>query len=568
MRSRLPFLRWVALLAAAAGALGASAVHAQPRLRIRAESRVELRVERGSAALTVRGYLRDDLGNPLPDRRIELRMDPTGAGAAVRRTARTDERGAFSGEFPLAQGSHRLTARFDGDASHDRATVTRPLDLTRDDVRLQLQVPNDGRLDLARREHEIVVWAASAASGDGLRVELRDELDRRLASGTTDSAGRVRFSVASEALGAPGPGRIKALTPGDAERSAAQTELAVVRERPTQLTLRARTEGKDLMLEGSLEDDRGGLPGRAVGLFAENEEHVATVLTEESGRFRHRLDAARRTEQPFVLQARFESDAAGRTSAQSDPVTVPARPGGPPQWPWLLLPIAVTLLLWPLLGRRKPQAKPAEPRRPPPARAGVQAGAMMSSAAARHDLGARIVDSRDGLPIAGAMATLAPDGGRPRSATVERGGRLEARDLPAGTWSLRVEADGYAPVEARIEVPHRGQWSHAVVRMDSYRALVLRPFRNLAERWLPALRRWETWTNREVAERARARGAGPGFTRLAEDVEQVYYGPYEPTRADVEAVERAAATARAEATPTGGEDEGSDDVDWRSRGSL
>lgn len=559
----------VLLLVAAAAAVGTHA-GAQPQVRIRAETRLELRTDAEGSHLVVHGHLRDDLGEPLADQPVVIRIEPaTGAGGLGPRTVHTGASGEFELKLPQHEGLDRVSAEFPGDAAHDPTEARRPVDPSRADVRLQIQAPNGDRLDLADREHEVSVWATSPAGGGGLRIELRDELERLLATGTTDSAGRARFVVPSEVLGAAGAGRLEARTAGDDTRNPARTEVPVVRERRSRLTLEARPDDEGVVLEGTLRDAAGPLPGRAVGTFAEGGRHLATVLTDEKGRFRHRLDPSDLAADPQVVRARFESDAAGRPSSASPPVTVPARPERGPVWPWLLVPMAATALLLLLTTRRRP-APSAVARHPAAARpAGVDVGKGQQRAATRTDLGGQVRDNRDGRAVPGAMVTLVPAAqDAPRSVPVSSTGRFGAHALPAGRWSLRVEAEGYAPLEATFEVPHCGEWSNTVARMDSYRALVLRPFRTVAERWLPSLPQWSTSTNRELSDRVRARGAGPGFERLAESVERVYYGAAPPTRDDLQAIERRAQEATSEVPAQDGAPDPSIGVDGRGGGSL
>ena len=66
----------IARLTLAATLLCAAGAAAQPRVRVRAESRIELRTERPDApgSVLLQGVLRDDLGAPLPGREVELQV--------------------------------------------------------------------------------------------------------------------------------------------------------------------------------------------------------------------------------------------------------------------------------------------------------------------------------------------------------------------------------------------------------------------------------------------------------------------------------------------------------------
>lgn len=547
------------------------AAWAQPEVTIHGESRIELRTERDGSKALIHGYLRDDLGVPLPDRPVEVRvLDASGSQDVERQTVQTDARGAFEVQASASGGRHRVQASFEGDDTHDATTASRPLDLTRADVRLQLQVPRQGRFDLSKPRHQVLVWATSAADGAGLVVQLYDELDRMLATRTTGPDGRVRFTISSRSLGAPGPGRLEARTPGDSSRSPAQTEVPIVRERPSRLTLEAEPAGSHVVLRGTLTDDLGPLSRRAVGLFSDRDGHLATVLTDARGRFHSSIELKRAGgASPDTVRARFYSDTAGRTSAVSAPVALPTRPPLRVPWTWLLIPIGATALLLLWLGRRRPASPATRARRLARGkRAGVQLAAVATRQPERRDVRATIYDSRDDRPVRSAKVTLRRSHDAPREVSVDDQGNFHVPFLVDGRWTIRVEAEGYLPVVGTIAVPHRGQWSRAIVRMESYRTLALRPFRRVAELWLPGLRRWETWTNRELADRARGHGAGAAFDRLADDVERVYYGPHAPTDADLRGIEQHGQDALAEAPRKHRDEPPATNVDGRSRRSL
>jgi hypothetical protein len=568
MRRPARALPW---LVAVATVVAAPVVRSQPQVRIRAEAGLELVDREEGGQTTIQGRLRDDLNQPLADRFVTIVLTPEdGMGGDRRQDVRTDERGAFRATFALPAGRHHVTAMFDGDATHDPVEVDRSLDPSREVVRLHLQVPQGGRLDLHEKEHEVAVWATSPAGGEGLTVLLRNEHGQPLGRATTDAAGRALFAVPSAKLGSPGPGRLVARFPGNDGRSDAQVDAPILRLRRPDIRLASQgAEGSDtVVFHGHLMDPEGALRGRAVGLFAEGDRHLATVLTDAEGRFEHRLGPQARGEEPQVVRARFDGDGDGHAGVESAPITVPAHDPPATPWLWLLLPMAASAALLAWLTRRHPARSLPRPARRARAPAGVSPGAAMTRHAERRDLAGRILDGRHGEPLPSAMATLMVPEAPPRPLTVDAGGGFHARDLPEGELTLRVEMPGYAPMEATVTVPHRGEWSHAVVRMESYRALALAAFRRVAGGILPSLRDWPTWTNREVQERARAQGAGARFDDLAGHVESVYYGPSEPTRSDVAEVEADAEAALAEVREKPTVSGTTRDVDGPSDGSL
>jgi hypothetical protein len=567
--------RGVAVLGCIMGAYAACAAptsHAQPQVRVRGETRLELEQEAQGERVTVAGTLLDDLGVPLARRFVVVRLVSEQDTAHVhRQEVRTDAQGGFRATFPLPHGPHGVQVAFEGDGTHDGARLERPLDAARDDVRLRIHLSEGGRLDLDRPEHEVVVWATSNADTEGLEVVLSDGRGAALGRAATDRAGRAAFLIRTERLGPPGPGRLRAATEGDGARGPAEAEAPIVRERRARIALDpvAVESSGELMVEGHLTDAEGPLPDRAVGLFTQQGRHLATTLTDGQGRFAHRVAPEDRAGEAQVVHARFDGDGQGRTAVESAPLTLPTAEAPNAPWPWLLAPMLVTalLLVWLRLSREPQQRVPSTAAGAPPP-PGISPGATAARQRDRRDLAGRVIDGGHGRPVASAMATLVPADGSPRGLSVDADGCFRASDLPDGTLRLRVEAPGYAPVEAALQVPHRGEWSRAVVRMESLRTRALAVFRRVAGRLLPGLAQWPTWTNREVRAQAQARGAGPGFDRLTDQVEHLYYGADPPTGAEVAEVEASAETALAETPANEPPTPPKLNVDGRGNGSL
>ncbi len=385
----VPDVRALAIATCAVLAGWSAGAHAQPTVRVRAQTRLELQVGRTEGGVAVTGTLRDDLGEPLPDRALELRVrDEAGQSRGTRRAA-TDAAGRVTASFPLETGSYRVTARWSGDDGHDAVEVQQPVDLDRAYVRLSVVVGHGGRLDLDAPSHEVEVTATSAEGGAGLVVEVRDELDAELARATTDARGAARLALASRALGPPAAGRLVVRTPGDARRARAQTEVPVVRYRTTGIAMSAAprrvTRGERVEIEGRLFDSQGPLARRAVGVFAD-ELHLATVLTDDDGRFAPALELDGEGGET-VLTARFASDAPWRTSATSEPLRVVIEGAGSTPWPWLLGSMIACAIVVSLLSRR-PRAAPALASEPSEeaAKPGILTARAVSRGAQRRDV--------------------------------------------------------------------------------------------------------------------------------------------------------------------------------------
>ncbi len=523
-----------------------TAVAAQPVVRVRAEARIELHVGREPGVVRIEGTLRDDLGQALADRRVEVRVLDAAQQLRGRALDRTDGAGSIRATFPLEPGEYRVVARWDGDDDHQRVEVAQALDLARAHVRLVVGLGGAGRIDLDNAEHRVEVRGSSDEGGAGLRIEIRDELDRPLADGVTDLEGRLHFTIPTAALGEPAAGRLLVRTPGDARRAAAQTEVPIVRFRPSQIALEASAEraasGEPVTLSGRLFDSAGPLGRRAVGLFVD-ERHLETVLTDDLGRFSRSVEVSE--EGTVQIVASYVSDAPWRTSARSAPVILTLEGTGSAPWPWLLAPtLACALAVWWLSRRPEPTRVGTSSEPAVTAKAGVEVARPTSAVAQHREVAGTVVDAEDGQPIAAAVLTLTSGDGPHRSVLTDDDGRFAVEGLPGSDWTLEARATGYLVTEARIHLPHRGQWSATRVRLRTLRQAALIEYRPVAEALAPQPKWWAFWTPRELADRAASK-ARREVQDLTADVERAVYAATPPDPRDVEAIaERAAKMVR------------------------
>jgi len=530
----------VAFLAALFTAAPASA---QPTVRVRAETRIELQVVRGQPP-QVSATLRDDRGNALAGRELRIRIAHPDDRHIDSHSGATDADGRLTAIFDVEPGTYRIEARFGGEASYTERTVSQRVDLERAHVRLALS-PESGRLDhlnLDEPVHPVRVRVESEAGGAGLDVRIENELGDRLAHGRTGDDGTVRLELRSEDLGAPAAGRLVVRTDGDEERAEAQTEVPVVRFRPTTLTVRVEPEsveaGRTVRVEGALGTSDGPLPRKAIGIFA-GDEHVETVLTDGNGEFARDVVLSA-NEGDVAIEARFDGDAPWRPDARSAPRTVRIEPRGSTPLPWLLLPIgicaAILSLLWWRGRRREPETSEERASRLP-APPGIVLGAPSTAREpGRRDVGGLVLDADEARPLAGARVTLrrADD---ERTVRADSRGRFELTEVPDGRWRLRVEHEGYEARDADVEVPHRGRLSSLEVRLRSLRQIALWRYAPLAEALAPSRRWWAFWTPRELAGRA-SRAVRGEVEDLTRDVEEAAYAAAPPRSDEVDEIGR------------------------------
>ncbi|MEM9074193.1 MAG: carboxypeptidase-like regulatory domain-containing protein [Myxococcota bacterium] len=505
----------------------ASQTAAQPVVHVRAETRIELQSERDGTFVRFLGVLRDDLGDALPHRRIRVRVVNAADFPILAEDATTDADGRFAVGAELESGTYTVSARFPGDDEYERLLVERRVDLEREEVRLLVRVPENGRLDLDQPTHAVRVQAECNAGASGLSLELLDEFDRNLGRAVTDESGVAVFSVAASALGNPGSGRLKARTRGDAARTDAQTEVPIVRYRATLLTFASENNsvklGESVLFQGSLRDSQAPLQGRAIGIYDTSGEHRATVLTNGNGEFEWEAEPGHEDGPALEVVARFASDGPGRESSESPVASVSIRSPAEARALWALVPMLLCLLALGLLRRREAADAPARSSLVPSV--GIQRARPTRKRAASRRVAGRLVDHRDGELLTGELRAEGP------TTQVHRvPGRFDL-ELPDGRWRITLQAPGYAPTEETISVPHHGEWEAIEARLESWRARALSVFSRFVDRWLPG--RWSKATIHELRGELPARGNALGFA-----TEQAFYGPDDPNGAVVASLER------------------------------
>jgi hypothetical protein len=528
-----------------ATAAGRQTALAEPLVRVRGESRIEIGVAHTELGISISGALRDELGTPLARRALAIEALPENAPQEPWATdVRTDEAGRFSLEITDTDRNYRLLATFSGDDNHRGVRVERNVERARDDVRLELKLPGGPRIDLDQRTVAVDVVAESDASGARLAMRLTDETGRELAHGTTEADGRLRLDVRTELLGAPGAGLLRIESLRDERRAEAQTEARVVRTRAVELTLSPESSsfetGSSLRVEGGAHTRIAPRANVPVGLFA-NGRHLETVITDEQGAFRTRLWLANR-EGPIVLVARSEGDAASAYPAAETRVTLRAIHAEPLPVPWLLVAFGIaTLGLWGFARlRARSLGDSLRPEVSEPQREQRILLRKPQGRRDRHRIHGRVQDMRDDAPVAFAKLSLVheqPDGSCVLAADEQ--GRFDSPVLPSGRLRLRVESPGFVATEVDLYVPHRGEWSSFAVRLENLRERALSPFRRLALKVLPSSRAWGVWTTRETREWM-SRAVPARRTELSDltlDVERACYGEQPPSEVQVASIE-------------------------------
>lgn len=521
---------------------------AEPLVRVRAESRIELGVAHLELGMAVSGALRDELGTPLMHRPLALEaraLDDSSEPWRV--TVETDENGRFSLDLADADRDYRLLATFTGDATHRGVRVERKVERARADVRLELRLPQGNAIDLDAPTFAVHSVAESDAGGDGIVMRLLDEEGREIARGITDAQGKLALVVPTQSLGEPGAGLVRIESLRDARRAEAQTEARIVRRRAVYVTLQSAkgpfAAGSPIQVSGNVSTRGGPRAGVPVGLFATT-QHLETVVTDAQGNFKGELwiDTL---PGPLSITARTEADATGAYAISEARLLLTIGPPRPLPTPWVLAAVMVSCVVLLTIAQLRKQRSSAE---------GTlvdedgSSGASIRPARAqgrrdRHRVHGRALDARNDGPVIGAKVTLMHE--QAESCCVlatDAFGRFASPILLAGRARLRIEASGYVATEAELEIPHRGEWSAFAIRLESLRARALLPYRRLALRVLPSARAWGIWTTREAKEwlSERSPNEGEALSALTRDVERACYASEPPSEAEVAGIEQSA----------------------------
>ncbi|MFT3922553.1 MAG: carboxypeptidase-like regulatory domain-containing protein [Myxococcales bacterium] len=494
--------------------------------------------------MSISGALRDELGNPLRARAMGIEAFAIGDEAhPLRNQLTTDDAGRFALELPDTEHDYRLLATFAGDATHRGVRVERRVERARADVRLELRLPSESTLDLDAPNLMVDAIAESDAGGDGIAMRLSDEEGRTVASGVTGPDGRLSLRISPDSAGSPGPGLLRLESARDDRRAEAQTEARVVRRRAVFIEMRPDGEhfeaGSLLRVRGHVRTRVGPRDGVPVGLYA-GESHLETVLTNTQGDFVAELwiDAA---PGELAIQARTEADATGAYPAAETQLVVHIEPPQPVPVLWLVGASALLAGLLFLLGRARRERGELEPAANMENLGSSVHPARRHGRRDRHRINGRAVQARSDAPLAHASIQIVHEQAMGSCTLVsDAHGRFASPVLPAGRARMLVDAPGHVATQVELEIPHRGEWTSFVVRLESLRDRALSPFRRLTMRVLPSPRAWGIWTNREarewLAQRAPAQQAMLG--QLTADVERACYAREDPSEAEVAQIEQ------------------------------
>lgn len=556
------------------------------KVRVRGAARLSARAARdqtnaAASELVLSGSLTDDVGTPLPMRRVSVRV--------VREGAPDDDRVAEALQHPrgcdnagrgptawavVASGRNEILATTDEDGRFCVRASLDPPDRYRATL-VYVPAPNDALVDGASRELTfdlsrralalrfdptprvvaadaprtsiealaIVDDDATPRVAPGLKLVLASEKDE-IATGTTDNSGRVRFDVVGAKLGPPGRGELRVSFAGDA--ATAESSHVEEIERHVKVVLKVPAAERGQLVAGSPED---GIPlttevSSSAGAVSEGSvearvgEIVVGTAPVERGVARLTLTFAGEGSEALV-RLRYVPASPWYEPPATDPsIRVPLRePSLLAKAPLFLTGLAVLVLF--LLGRVSGQKNKTAAAAPVPApdRAGAP-GLEVVRAAADGDAHwtGTVIDAHEGTPIAGARVWIERGTfeGREELASAVTGGdgRFTLKRDFAKTGGEIIVAEARLHARFSQDLPSPGEI--AIALAERRRAILAR----LVE-W--ARRRGAPFDARPEATPGHVRRAASGETatvRWAEAVERAAFGPGEVDAGTEEAIEQ------------------------------
>lgn len=490
---------------------------AEPTIEIRARAVLEVHGSRtDEGEVRIRAVLSDDVGAPIRAARIALAGRLSGASCGATIPCVTDASGAC-GAVLRGCAADGVAARYEGTSEIDGSEVTGPVIDRGAEPRVGVVVDGGPSIDLDARTVRVRVTMEGIASIPA-RIALSDELGRTFLQRATTATTELALDVPPREFGPPGLGSVVATVRFEDGSSATGRAMIARRSRSRLSLVRSGDE-----LVARLADGAGPVSGAIVGLTIDaSPAGNARTGDDGSARFSFAASDRRRT-----AQATFHSNDGSRTDATSPRVVLAAVS---PPYLRLLLPFVSLAILGVFVRRRTRDDVRASLPTPPRIEAPeVEAAAPSSLLPTHDDLGIRVLAREDGTPLVGATAAF-EDGSL--VLTADERGVLRIDGAPRGNHRIVVGAGGRIPETIRVRIPHRGEWSAALVRLETPRTH--------AARAIPVVARAATTNDDErailtlrEADAKLARAEDPEF--LA-DAERAIYGPASPSPEQARAV--------------------------------
>jgi hypothetical protein len=404
--------RWASAALLACAATGGA--EDAPKVTVQALPRFEdVRTQARAGQLELHARLLDDVGNPLAGVGVELARAGSGSlppatpcsGHGGRAALRTDTAGEVCVRLPTSAASDSLSLLFRGDTLHLPARAELPVASPTGTLQLAFESPAL-ELDLDQPEQRLSLRVSGDAPGSSavpgvvLQLEGAGLLHPIATHGWSRAGDLLSFSVDSEALGSPGPGRLLAQLQGAAQPGEL-AEAVALRSATVRLERGDVTLGPDMAELRILAQSRAGVPSSGwVDVSNEAQALASTPLVNGVASLRVPLES--KADAHWLV--RYHSDDPWWRPGEPLPIDIASSATQEPaRWPWLALLAPVGYVCVRALqrpGLRKPRRSARRARPPVPASSAPAEPAPLPSG-----WSGIVTDAHDGHPIAGARVT-------------------------------------------------------------------------------------------------------------------------------------------------------------------
>ncbi|MGM0555023.1 MAG: carboxypeptidase-like regulatory domain-containing protein [Myxococcota bacterium] len=499
-RLRTPLV-WLMTLCVCVAVIAVPSTSSAVELRVRAEGDLTLSVTTAGTLVKVSGFLRDELADPLAQRRIDLEIDEVGSPRSESAQVFTNRRGAFSYQQELRPGEWQVRAEFaeskhvTGDSASQRVTVEPS------PVELSIRGPQFGRLTGAPAPVQVRASVGSV----GLSVSGTVYVNGRpFETFDLDDFGRANIDV-SRAL-EPGDNPVEVRLPAGPYRESASDTWSIRAAKDIRFEVQLeqvleRLE-RGVAVTGEVFDDEGPIegariraklwrvdvpdePGDDAGSGIADSPYERTVQTNSAGKFRAFFSGDELEDGAWQGRATLEPEFGEGKTRDTDQLEFDRTVSR-----WVLNSLGVLAVLvgvglvlhrfWAFLTvrleerRRRIEAEKREERAFREEETLVPVSLREDDAGEtpveRDRVGGMIWDSWRSRPIEGALVRLVDSNGselrstRSADGTPPDAGRFRLEDLPKGDFELRVECHGFMPGKMKLSIPHAGKLTN--IRLD------------------------------------------------------------------------------------------------------
>jgi len=496
-------------------AIMAPGVAASLDLRVQGRSQLDATATAAGTHLLVRGDLRDDLNQPLPQRRIGIAVyDDADDSRVATRTSRTDRLGKFATQFDLSPGRYRVTIRFES-TTHVTGTVfDQTVEVERQPANLQVRGPS--LVHGTEAPVHLSVTATIGGVGLSVPVEIRRKQGPTIRR-VVDESGRIRVDISD--LLTTGINDLEVVVPGDEHREEASASIAI--HRVEQFDIEGDLEPVfERLQRGAAVDGRvraGGEPVEGMRVVAtmvpvgeetgaeEGEERSElrrfqeSGETDASGRFHLFFGRERLSDGRWRASIRVQPEVGEAVSEQMGTVEIDRSlsrmiVNGAALLAVLALVVVVGREAWEAIRRKLDEwehrrAETERRRRAFEEEQTLEAIPVAddedapSTEGDRRGFRGRVWDGWSDEPVDGATLRLQPSDRpeREHEETSDEQGRFEFGRLDRGSWELVVSARHYVRGRFSFDVPHDGSLANCRFELVPVPLKIRRLYQSLVE---------------------------------------------------------------------------------------